>query len=52
MSSIFRKFDRKSKGTVTFSDFAFTIEEIGLKFSREIMIQLFDFLDRDHDGFL
>jgi Ca2+-binding EF-hand superfamily protein len=52
VSSIFRKFDRKSKGTVTFSDFAFTIEEIGLKFSREIMIQLFDFLDRDHDGFL
>lgn len=52
MSSIFRKFDRKSKGAVTFSDFAFTIEEMGLKFSREIMIQLFDFLDRDHDGFL
>ncbi len=52
VSSIFRKFDRKSKGTVTFSDFAFSIEEMGVKFSREVMIQLFDYLDRDHDGLL
>lgn len=47
---MFRKFDRRNKGAVSFSDFAYGIEDLGLKFERELIMQLFAHLDRDQDG--
>lgn len=40
---------------MSYSDFIFTIEEelcIGLSFSREIVQQMFAYMDRDKDGAL
>jgi Ca2+-binding EF-hand superfamily protein len=50
VSSIFRKFDWRGKGQVSFSDFAFGVEELGLGWDREQMMQVFAHLDRDADG--
>lgn len=52
LSSIFRKFDRRNKGRVSYSDFAFAIEDLRLNFDRELIVQIFNYLDRDNDSAL
>ena len=49
---MFRNFDSKSKCAVSYSDFAYGIEELGLCLDRDLLIQMFAYLDRDHDGYL
>lgn len=45
VTSIFRYFDHASKGQVNFTDFAFRVEDLGMRFSRELVLQMFAFLD-------
>ena len=52
VTKAFRKFDRRGKGRVSFSDFTFGIEQMGLQFDREICQLIFNYLDRDHDSAL
>ena len=49
---IYRKFDSKSRGKCTFSDFAFVLEDLGLLLERELVIAMFAYLDRDQDNVL
>lgn len=52
VSSIFLYFDRKNQSRVSFSDFSYAVDELGLNYDRELIVQLFAQLDRDCDTFL
>ncbi len=52
VTAVYRKFDRRSKNAVSFSDFAFVIDDLGLQFDREMLLEMFTHLDRDNDGYL
>jgi Ca2+-binding EF-hand superfamily protein len=52
VSHIFRYFDHKGKGHVTFSDFSLRIEEIGLRYPRDMVDSMFAYLDSDNDTLL
>ena len=41
----FHYFDFKKKGAITFSDFSYRVEELELKVPRELVVQMFAYLD-------
>ena len=49
IAQAFRHFDVQTQGSISFSDFSFTLENLALGLDRELMIQLFNYLDRDGD---
>lgn len=52
VSSAFRAFDIKTRGFVTFSDFAYMIDLMKLDFDRDLIMQIFTYMDTDQDGML
>lgn len=51
-SHAFRYFDEKSRTKISFNQFAHAIENLKIKFHRDDMKELFNYLDADKDGFL
>ena len=49
---IFKKFDRQQKLGVNFSDFFFGLEDLNSGFDRKVSLDIFSYLDTDHDGVL
>lgn len=47
VSSAFRAFDVRTRGAVTFSDFAYVIDQLKLKFERDLIMQIFTYMDSD-----
>ncbi len=45
-------FDRQNRQAVRYSDFAFTVQEFQLGFDRELLVQIFTYMDQDHDSIL
>lgn len=52
VTTIYKKFDRRSQNAVSFSDFAFVIDDLGLQLDRDMLVEMFSHLDRDNDGYL
>jgi hypothetical protein len=52
VSSAFRAFDVRTRGAVTFSDFAYVIDQMKLKFERDLIMQIFTYMDSDRDNIL
>lgn len=49
VSTAFRAFDIKTRGFVTFSDFAYVIDQLKLGFERDVILQIFTYMDSDSD---
>lgn len=52
VSSAFRAFDVRTRGAVTFSDFAYVIDQLKLKFERDLIMQIFTYMDSNQDNIL
>ena len=52
VSSAFRAFDIRTRGAVTFADFAFVVDQLKLKFERDLIMQIFTYMDSDQDNML
>lgn len=52
VASIFRYFDIKLVGAVTFTDFAFGVDQLALSISKDESLQIFTFLDQNRDNLL
>lgn len=52
VASIFRYFDMKLVGSVTFPDFSFGIEKLDIDVSKDESLQIFTFLDSNRDNIL
>ena len=50
VTTAFRAMDIKKRSAVSFSDFAFAIDNLKLDFDRNTILQLFTYLDYDKDG--
>ena len=50
VSSAFRAFDMRTRGFVTFADFAFVIEQLKMGFERNTVVQIFTYMDSDEDN--
>ena len=50
VSSAFRGFDIRTRGLVTFADFAYVIDQLKLKFERDTIMQIFTYMDSDNDS--
>ena len=52
VSTAFRAFDMRIRGKVSFSDFAYVLDQLQLGFNRDTMLQIFTFMDYDKDTML
>jgi len=52
VANAFRYFDLRSTGKISFADFSFIIDQLHIRFSRQQLIDMFRYLDKDQDGFL
>ena len=52
VSVAFRAFDMRVKGKVSFSDFAYTLDQLQMGFDRDTVLQIFTFMDYDKDSLL
>ena len=52
VSVAFRAFDVRLKGKVSFSDFAYVIDQLKLGFNRNTILQVFTYMDYDKDSML
>ena len=52
VSSAFRAFDIRTRGAVTFSDFAYVVDQLKLNFERDLILQIFTYMDTDQDNML
>lgn len=50
VSSAFRGFDIRTRGLVTYADFAYVIDQLKLKFERDTIMQIFTYMDSDNDS--
>lgn len=47
VSTAYRAFDIRFKGVVNFTDFAFVIDSMKLGFEKDIILQIFTYMDSD-----
>ena len=40
----------RTRGSVTFADFAYVTDQLKLKFERDTILQIFTYMDSDHDS--
>lgn len=52
VSSAFRAFDIRTRGAVTFADFAYVVDSLKLGLDRDILLQIFTYMDADQDNVL
>ena len=52
VQTAFRAFDMRIRGKVSFSDFAYVIDQLKLGFDRDTMLQIFTYMDYDKDTML
>ena len=52
VSTAFRAFDLRRRGAVCFSDFAYVVDQLKLKFERDLIVQIFTYMDYDRDSML
>ena len=52
VSTAFRAFDIRRRGAVCFSDFAYVVDQMKLKFERDLIVQIFTYMDFDRDSML
>jgi len=49
---VFRHFDCRSNAAVSYTDFSYILDDLSFGFSRDEILQIFTYLDRDKDGHL
>ena len=53
MASAFRVFEGRTRGSVSFADFAYTLnDKLKLNYERDIILQIFSYMDKDQDNLL
>ena len=52
VASLFRYFDMRQVGSVTFCDFCFGMDQIGIGLSKDVVLQIFTYLDGNRDNLL
>mmetsp|Transcript_1650 Transcript_1650/g.2286 ORF Transcript_1650/g.2286 Transcript_1650/m.2286 type:complete len:189 (+) Transcript_1650:198-764(+) len=50
VSTAFRAFDLRTRGFVTFADFAYVIDQMKLGFERDMILQVFTYMDSDQNN--
>ena len=50
VSTAFRSFDLHTRGFVSFSDFAYVIDQLKLGMERDVILQIFTYMDTDLDS--
>ena len=50
ISTAFRAFDLRTRGFVTFADFAYIIDQMKLGLERDSILQIFTYMDTDEDN--
>ena len=52
VTTAFRAFDLRIRGKVTFSDFAYAVDQLKLGFDRNTILKIFTYMDYDKDSLL
>lgn len=50
VSTAFRAFDLRTRGYVVYSDFAYVLDQLKLGFQRDMITQIFTYMDTDSDS--
>ena len=50
VAAAFRFFDLRSTGKISFADFSYIIDQLSIKFTRQQVMMVFQYLDKDKDG--